>query len=72
VRIYLDGSTVDECRDLLRRGVGLEILAGRLRIRPEELAKLLGLAADQSRGRAAAAGDDDVDLWAGEQLQGVL
>ena len=69
--IYLDGDVIEQCRDLLRRGVGLEILAGRLRIRPEELAKLLGLPAAQSRGRAAAAGDD-VDLWASERLEGVL
>ncbi len=65
---YLDGSTVDECRDLLRRGVPLEVLAGRLRIRPEELARLLGLH-HQPRGRAAA-DSGEVDLWA--SAEGVL
>jgi hypothetical protein len=68
---YIDGSTVDECRDLLQRGERLEVLAVRLRVSPDDLARLLGLH-HQPRGRAAAAGDDDVDLWAGERLQGGL
>ena len=61
--VYLDGSTVEQCRDLLARGERLETLAGRLRISPDDLAKLLGLPADQSRGRADA-GCNEVDLWA--------
>ena len=57
--VYLDGSTVEQCRDLLARGERLEVLASRLRIAPEDLARLLGVPADQTRGRAA---DDAVDL----------
>jgi len=59
VSVYLDGSTVEQCRDLLARGERLEVLASRLRIAPEDLARLLGVPADQTRGRAA---DDAVDL----------
>jgi len=70
VSLYLDGSTVEQCRDLLARGERLEVLASRLRISPEDLARLLGVPADQPRGRAAD--DAEVDLWAGERLQGVL
>jgi hypothetical protein len=71
VSVYLDGSTVEQCRDLLARGEQLEVLAGRLRISSDDLRQLLGLQ-DQPRGRAAAAGGGEVDLWAGERLEGVL
>ena len=68
--VYLDGSTVEQCRDLLARGERLEVLAVRLRVSPDDLARLLGLH-HQPRGRAA--GDcGEVDLWAGERLEGVL
>ena len=67
---YLSGDEVEQCRLALRQGVQLVVLASRLRIRPEDLARLLGVPADQTRGRAADA--DEVDLWAGERLQGVL
>ena len=68
--VYLDGDVVEQCRDLMAKGERLEVLAGRLRISCDDLARLLGLAADQKRGLA---GDDlEVDLWAGERLQGVL
>ena len=68
--IYLDGATVEECRDLLGRGERLEVLANRLRISPDDLARLLGLH-DQPRGRNAA-DKGEVDLWAAERLEGVL
>jgi len=70
VTAYLSGDEVEQCRDLLARGERLEVLASRLRISPEDLARLVGIPADQTRGRAADA--DEVDLWAGERLQGVL
>ena len=67
--VYLAGDVIDQCRDLLQRGERLETLASRLRISPDDLAKLLGLPADQNRGRAA--GDAaEVDLWA--SAEGVL
>ena len=69
--VYLAGDVLEQCRDLLQRGERLENLAVRLRVSPDDLARLLGLH-HQPRGRAAAAGDDDVDLWAGERLQGGL
>ena len=68
--VYLDGSTVEQCRDLLARGERLEVLAVRLRVSPDDLARLLGLH-HQPRGRAAA-DSGEVDLWAGERLEGVL
>ena len=38
---YIPGDVIDEARDLLRRGERLDVLAGRLRINPESLQKLL-------------------------------
>ena len=66
--VYLDGSTVDECRDLLQRGARLEVLASRLRISPDDLKRLLRLH-QQPRSRAAA-DSGEVDLWA--SAEGVL
>jgi hypothetical protein len=68
VSVYLDGSTVDECRDLLQRGARLEVLASRLRISPDDLKRLLRLH-QQPRSRAAA-DSGEVDLWA--SAEGVL
>lgn len=68
--VYLAGSTVEQCRDLLARGERLEVLAVRLRVSPDDLARLLGLH-HQPRSRAAADAAE-VDLWAGERLEGVL
>lgn len=67
--IYLDSDTIEAALRALCDGVPLEILAGRLRVRPEELATPLGLPADQPRGRAAA-DSGEVDLWA--SAEGVL
>ncbi len=69
--VYLAGDVLEQCRDLLQRGERLENLAVRLRVCPDDLARLLGLHQVQPRGRAA--GDcGEVDLWAGERLEGVL
>ena len=54
--IYLDSDTIDAALLALCDGVPLEILAGRLRVRREDLVKLLGLPAEQSRGRAGSSG----------------
>jgi len=71
VSFYLSGDEVEQCRLALRQGVQLVVLASRLRISGEDLARLLGVPADQTRGRDADA-DAALDLWAGERLQGVL
>jgi len=70
VSVYLSGDEVEQCRLALRQGVQLVVLASRLRISGEDLARLLGVPADQTRGRDAD--EAEVDLWAGERLQGVL
>ena len=71
MNLYLAGDVLEQCRDLLQRGERLEVLAVRLRVSVDDLARLLGLHQQQPRGRAA--GDAaEVDLWAGERLEGVL
>jgi len=69
VTAYLSGDEVEQCRLALRQGVQLVVLASRLRISGEDLARLLGIPADQPRGGAA---DAELDLWGSEQLQAVL
>jgi len=71
VSVYLAGDVLEQCRDLLQRGERLEVLAVRLRVSVDDLARLLGLHQQQPRGRAAADAAE-VDLWAGERLEGVL
>lgn len=67
--VYLAGDVLEQCRDLLQRGERLEVLAVRLRVSPDDLARLLGLRQLQPRGRAV--GDvAEVDLWA--SAEGVL
>ena len=61
--IYLPGDVIEECRDLLRRGERLEVLASRLRIAPEQLQALLG---DQQQTRRIPDAVE-VDLWADSQ-----
>ena len=68
--VYLAGDVLEQCRDLLQRGARLEVLASRLRISPDDLKRLLRLH-QQPRSRAAADAAE-VDLWAGERLEGVL
>ena len=40
---YIDGSTLDQCREALRQGKQLDELAGKLRCDVAHLARLLGL-----------------------------
>ena len=60
---YLPGDVIEECRDLLRRGERLEVLAGRLRIAPEKLQTLLDNGQTMRRIPDAV----EVDLWADSQ-----
>ena len=60
---YVDGDTLEQCRDLLRQGQRLEVLASRLRIAPEQLQALLG---DQQQTRRIPDAVE-VDLWADSQ-----
>ena len=60
---YVDGDTLEQCRDLLRQGQRLEVLASRLRIAPEQLQALLG---DQQQTRRIPDAVE-VDLWADPQ-----
>ena len=39
---YIDGDTLNEAREAIRRGASLESVAGRLKTTPEPLAQLLG------------------------------
>lgn|GEM_PF-1691460 len=59
--IYLDGATVAEARDALRRGVPIEQLAGRLKIAPDVLQALVSLHSP-IRVRAVSV-DAEIDLW---------
>ena len=67
---YIDGSTLDECREALRQGRKLEDLAGVLKCTPEHLRRLLGepvwkqILHDNS--------GTDFDLFAADRLDGVL
>jgi hypothetical protein len=68
---YIDSDTLAEARNALRQGVRLELLASRLQLRPNELARLLGLPVGGSSPAADEAGE--TDLWAGcERLDGIL
>ncbi len=60
---YLPGDVIEECRDLLRRGERLEVLASRLRIAPEALQALL----DNGQTMRRIPDDSEVDLWADSQ-----
>ena len=60
---YLPGDVIEECRDLLRRGERLEVLAGRLRIAPEKLQTLL----DDRQQTRRIPDAVEVDLWADSQ-----
>jgi len=67
----MSGDEVEQCRLALRQGVQLVVLAARLRISPDELARLLGL---HQQPRHAAVDDcAELDLWGGcDRLQEVL
>lgn len=69
--IYLDGATVEECRDALRRGVPIEQLASRLRVAPDVLQALMSL--HPLKVRVAVSDSDELDLWGGcDRLEEVL
>ncbi len=59
--VYLDGATVQACRDLLQRGVRIEELAGRLRMNPRALERLVMLHTPQVRTAVVDSGE--IDLW---------
>lgn len=61
--IYLPGDVIEDCRDLLRRGERLEVLAGRLRIDPQKLQALL----DDRQQTRRIPDAVEVDLWADSQ-----
>ena len=67
---YIDGSTLDECREALRQGKKLEALAGILCCSQSHLASLLGLPALQPVSTDDQ--DQDFDLWAADKLNEVL
>ena len=67
--VYLDGATVQECRDLLQRGVRIEELAGRLRMNPRVLERLVVLHSPIVRVRADPS-MIEIDLW--HDYSGVL
>jgi AraC-like DNA-binding protein len=66
---YIDGSTLDECREAIRQGVTLESLASRLRCSSEHLSRLLGIAQAKP---VRADKETGCDLWAADKLEGVL
>jgi AraC-like DNA-binding protein len=66
---YIDGSTLDECREALRQGKKLEALAGILCCSPEHLSRLLGITqAKPIRGDK----ETGCDLWAVDRAKEVL
>ena len=66
---YLPGEVVDECRDLLRQGERLEVLAGRVRLPADTLARLVELHRPCVRVRADPSAVE-IDLW--HDYSGVL
>ncbi len=65
---YIDGDTLDQCREALRQGRTLESLASQLRCSPEHLARLLGISTAPKPIPAA----DEFDLFACDRLDAVL
>lgn len=70
---YLPGDVVDQCKDALRQGVQLSLLAERLGCSADVLARLLNVPAEKPavrRSRSGVCGGSDsaaVDLWADDQ-----
>lgn len=65
---YLPGDVVDQCKDALRQGVQLSLLAERLGCSADVLAKLLGVPAQKPAGGVCGGSDSAaVDLWADDQ-----
>ena len=67
--VYLDGATVQECRDALRQGERLEVLAGRLRLPADVLERLVEFHSPVVRVRADPTAVE-IDLW--HDYSGVL
>ena len=63
---YIDGSTLDQCREALRQGKQLDELAGKLRCDVAHLARLLGLPT------VKPVPTTEPDLWRTEELNAVL
>ena len=63
---YIDGSTLDECREALRQGKQLDELAGKLHCDPDHLARMLGLPA------LKPVPTDEPDLWRVGEAEGQL
>jgi hypothetical protein len=59
---YLPGEVVDECRDLLRQGERLEVLAGRVRLPADVLERLVVLHRPCVTVRADPS-VIEIDLW---------
>ena len=65
---YLPGDVVDQCKDALRQGVQLSLLAERLGCSADVLAKLLNVPAEKLAGGVCGGSDSAaVDLWAHDQ-----
>jgi hypothetical protein len=65
---YLPGDVVDQCKDALRHGVELSLLAERLGCSTDTLAKLLDVPALKPAGGVCGGSDSAaVDLWADDQ-----
>ena len=65
---YLPGDVVDQCKDALRQGVQLSLLAERLGCSSDVLAKLLNVPAEKPAGGVCGGSDSAaVDLWADDQ-----
>ena len=60
--VYLDGPTVQECRDALRQGVQIEVLAARVRLPADVLERLVVLHQPIVRVRADPSAIE-IDLW---------
>jgi hypothetical protein len=68
---YLPGEVVDQCRDLLRQGERLEVLAGRVRLPADVLESLVML--HTPRVRVAVVDSGEIDLWCGcDRLEELL
>ena len=64
---YIDGATIDDCKNALRQGATLQTLGERLGIDPAELARLIGVPVI-----VAVPVTDEPDLWRSDELDGVL
>jgi len=66
---YLPGDVVDQCKDALRQGVQLSLLAERLGCSADVLARLLDVPPQKPAG--GVCGGSDSDLWADDHSAAV-